>query len=384
MSRLLALSGEFVATKCGYFHITAYDPASGLYIGLGHGLPSKEKLVGDTPQSCLGCKMPGYDKGFVPLSVDRHPLLGPVVLQNRFGICGVMRGRLRSGVCETGQAQLGQAWIVTDVLDLLTLAESLPIGLDGAVVWYKGQNCERLPMIDTALLADIIEDNALICGMKAKRTAAIPIQVTALRHKSGLGFAFSADNTMAGSSGSPIIQDGRIIGAVYGDGVARNIDQMVANLLWSEALDMGRGTNGSNKGNNRGGHGTGWNGGGGQGSGKRVTRSTQAGTWKRRVYNQQHGNLAGKVRAAHTMYQSLDREGPKIAALEVQVHRYETGNISQGILYQGHKVTYVDALKRIWAYHQAMRNLAAKSYVHAGVITEGQYREIVGWSPGEV
>lgn len=263
---------------------------------------------------------------------------------------------MRSGVCETGMARIGQAWIVTDILDLLSVAES---GFSMSI-------------------------NDLLMDVPIQRTTAIPIQITALRHRSGIGFSFSENATMPGLSGAPIIQDGRIVGAVYGDGVGRDIAQMVANLLGNEVLDMGRGTRGSNKSNHHGGQGTGWNGGGAQGSGRRVARSASSGIWKNGVHRCQYGNFVGKIQSAHAMYRALNREAPRIASLEAQVRRYEAGSISQGILYQGHKVTYDEALKRIWAYHQARLRLAVHSYVYAGVITEGQYREIVRCSLCEV
>lgn len=102
------------------------------------------------------------------------------------------------------------------------------------------------------------------------------------------------------------------------------------------------------------------------------------------MHRGQLGDFVGRIHSARIMYQALDKESPEIAVLEAQVRRYEAGDISQGILYQRHKVTYDEALKRIWAYYQSCLRLAAHSYVYAGVITERQYREIVGCSLREV
>lgn len=379
MSLFLAISGQFVSTHNGYFHITAFDPKTGLYIGMGHAPKSNpEKLVGVTPDSCFGVDMKeeGQEGGYTPLFLMRHRNLGPIVLQNSFGVCGLARLPLNAAVCETASPQIGTAWIITDVADWSHLQErGLLDDLEDAYtgnVSPRGRHYINTVKLGEQIAATIKSRREVPC-----RTASIPIEITDLVDKSGVGFSFSLKGRL-GLSGAPIIQGGKLVGAVYGHsqghGVARNIKAMANGLIGEVERTMaGFGRNSNQK------PGTGMRGGG-----KRINRTTSARSWKTKVFLGQVGDHISKSKSAHAMYESMEREAPRIASLEAQVIRYEAGNISAGILYQGHQITYEGALKRIWAYHQAMRNLAAKSYVHAGVITEGQYREIVGWSPGEV
>lgn len=374
MSRLLALSGEFVATKDSCFHITAYDPTSGLYIGMGHATPGKEKLVGVTPSACFGVDMKeeGQDGGYTPLFLARHRNLGPIVLQNSWGVCGLVRWPLNAAVCETATPQKGKAWIITNVANWNHLRErGLLDDLEDAYTGDVSPQGRRY--INTVKLGEQIAATIKSRREAPCRTASIPIEITDLRDKSGLGFSFTLKG-VPGLSGAPIIQGGKLVGAVYGHslghGVARNIEAMANGLIGEVERTMAGGINARQK------PGTGMRGGG-----KRITRTTSARLWKAKVFRGQVCDHIQKAKSAHAMYESLEREAPRIASLEAQVSRYEAGNISAGILYQGHQVTYEGALKRIWAYYETRRRLILHSYVYGGHITERQYRRIIRGQP---
>lgn len=376
MSLFLAISGQFVSTPNGYFHITAFDPKTGLYIGMGHAPKSNpEKLVGVTPDSCFGVDMKeeGQDGGYTPLFLMRHRNLGPIVLQNSWGVCGLARLPLNAAVCETAAPQIGKAWIITNVADWSHLQErGLLDDLEDA--YTGGVSPQGRHYINTVKLGEQIAATINSRREVPCRTASIPIEITDLRDKSGVGFSFTVKGRL-GLSGAPIIQGGKLVGAVYGHsqghGAARNIEAMANGLIGEVERTMaGCGSNAHPK------PGTGMRGGG-----KRINRTTSARSWKAKVFLGQVGDHISKAKSAHAMYESMEREAPRIASLEAQVSRYEAGNISAGILYQGHQITYEGALKRIWAYYDTRRRLILHSYVYGGHITERQYRRIIRSQP---
>lgn len=115
MSRLLALSGETVVVKGRdgketLFTVTAFDPTAGRYIGMGH--ESTTDLLDKVPSPVLTTHLDGTD-GLCVLPVATadpgpHPLLGPIIAHNGFGVCGRLIRPSRQGLMWTAKARVGQ------------------------------------------------------------------------------------------------------------------------------------------------------------------------------------------------------------------------------------------------------------------------------------
>lgn len=325
MSRLFAPSGEVVGAGHQVFTITAYDPASGLYIGLAHTPGHGEILVGHTPEAILATEAITADKLF-SVTHEPLPMVGPILRQNSYGVCGQMRRQLQLCVVETAKAVKGPACIITNVCP----PHELPIQYWLAAPRHIG----------------------------TRKTSAIPIDITDLSGR-GLGFCFTGTSILQGLSGSPIIQNGHLVGAVYGcptndptTGIGRNIDDMANGLLGTEVRQVPKG-------------------------GKHAGRAGNTERHFRAYRNRQGYTWMGRVQNAQRLYQALVNQAPAMAGLEAQIRRYEAGHISQGILYRNQKRSYQEALQLLWDYQTAKMQLALRSWLMAGSITKEQYRSIL-------
>lgn len=329
MSRLLALSGETVIVKSRdgketLFTVTAFDPLAGKYIGVGHHVSAK--IVGRLPKPVKTVHLENRDE-LSPLSgwdVEPHALLGPIECQNYMGVRGCLKRTPRQGLMWTAPARVGQAYIISNGLSDLS-----------------SRSVDGLPV-------------------------AIPIEITGvsyeLRSCVATKFSFKGRSHYKGMSGSPIIQDGYLVGALWGYetadktvGIAVHIDQMLEGL-YREANSKMKVSDHIHK----------------CGSGKRRIRATQ----------QQAKKAIRKANtlAAHTcrldknlLYiDRLRADEPKFQALRTQLAAYEAGKISKGILFEKQKRTYPEALKLLWDYDLARWKAALKTWETAQVLTREQ------------
>lgn len=348
MSRLLALSGEVVGIGDTAFTLTAYDPASGLYIGLAHAPGNGKNFVGCTPEALFATEAATTDQLSYVIRKPQ-PLLGPILQQNSYGVCGQMRRQLQLGVVETARAVKGPACIITNARPRRELI---------AQGWLSVPH-RILEAMQTGLF----------------KTSAIPIEITDLSG-GGLGFYYAGKPALHGLSGSPIIQNGHLVGAVYGHltndpttGIGRNIEPMMNSLLGTEVRRVAIG--GKQKGFGR--------------SGKHASRKGQAERHFRSFRNRQGYTWLGRAQNAQVLYQSLVNQAPEMARLEAQIRRYEAGRISQGIFYHNQKRSYHEALQLLWNYQTVKMQMVIRSWLMAGAITKEQYHAILrGGEPPEV
>lgn len=321
MSRLLALSGETVRVqdrnRRSYgFTITAFDPAAGLYLGLAHA--SADVKVGDLPIPTKA-REPTFGEGLIfywgsNVPIYPHPLLGSIIFCNDYGVCGRLKRAPKQGLLWTAKAQKGPAYIITNVC-----------------VDIQDLDSETTPAI------------------------AVPIEITALENK-GCGnwgkpsFTFTGPR-FKGMSGSPIIQDGRIVGALRGvnadgTGVGLHIDQMLDGL-YKGVVQVKRKV--KIKGKHKRLHDTSVKG--------AAELESQWGREFRFGSNYKHRAKRGYLYA-----QALNKVAPRYQALQTQVAAYETGHISEGRLFEKQRRTYLESLKLLWDYELTRWRLALKSW----------------------
>lgn len=326
MSRLLALSGETVRVQdrdrrsCG-FTITAFDPAAGLYLGLAHA--SADVKAGDLPIPTKA-REPAFGEGLIfywgsNAPIYPHPLLGSIIFCNDYGVCGRLKRAPKQGLLWTAEAQKGPAYIITNVC-----------------VNIQDLISETIPAV------------------------AVPIEITALENK-GCGnwgkpsFTFTGPR-FKGMSGSPIIQDGRIVGALRGanadgTGVGLHIDQML-NGLYKGVLQVQKNTKKSAKRR--------------KGKFKNLHDLRVRGTAeKSAALEKQSLAVASQIRRAQgnlCYLKAMEKELPRHRALVKQVIDYEAGRISEGVLREKQKRSYLEALKFLWSYNMVHWKMALKTW----------------------
>ncbi len=325
MSRLLAVSGDVVYFQSGdgrhnAFTLTAFDPATGCYIGLAHG--TANKVVGCTPMRMHGIIPTDY----APLQTsgwEDWPLLGPILRQGPCGVCGQLMGQIDLPVVEIARAEPGPACIITAARPYEDLCRDRRRGCAGRII-------EAIPIEITTVGSDGYSDDEI---------------------------HFTAEHRPStGMSGSPILQHGRLVGAVQGyrDNVeiGRHIETMIQGLLEVERVPKRKGL--------------------------ARNRSVKA------YPNTQNASVCRSLRGK-VYYQALVNKAPEMTILEAQVRQYEAGRLPQGILYGSHKCTYQEALRLLWQYQTARWKMAVKSWYLGGLITKEQYHAILrGGAPPEV
>lgn len=318
-------------TKYALCTITAVDPATGYFFAMGH-IPER-KMVGQHgyPTAALpelrSMRYADHPELLEIRVPQPQPLCGPVLAQNQYGILGRMPAAHSFAASRpTSAPQEGEAVILTGRLHPGVGVNSIRGRIE------KGEKSPHLRFV---------AETELIKGM----------------------------------SGAPVLQGNAIVGVLFAAdktqsriGYIKPIDSVVVSLLTEVDNEMQRSVGQSKKHSvNRG------------GSGRTVERKSQ---------QNQRGAYAAEVRTAwarraraHTgaiFYQQLVRDGAKMAELERQVHLYERGRATEGILLGGRRLSYKEALTAIWSYHLARSRMALLSNVTAGLLTAEEYRGIIG------
>ncbi len=179
MEQLLALGGEVVTTRGGSFTVTAYDPILGLFIGMGHSPEGDRETLGS------------------------------------------------------------EAWITGAKVGKESLEPEEPGELMGIVTGWGETGVVGLCYIypeETVFTAKAVPGKAVIRCSAAGED--LPIQVETVGPKQ---FCFTVEEgtVVKGMSGSPIVQNGRLVGCVWGRDAAGHycgtrIESMLKELLQQE------------------------------------------------------------------------------------------------------------------------------------------------------